>query len=118
MTGNVQYAARLAGQHPLPRLCQAVDPSHQFHLGRRIGHELQLTGELAAVIVDHHHSLFARQLMQIGLRIEEGVEEDATEQGQHDGPVRQQSAQLETHQIPEPHHDLDSSWLGAAVAWG
>ena len=118
MTGNVQYAARLAGQQPLPRLCQAVDPSHQFHLGRRIGHELQLTGELAAVIVDHHHSLFARQLMQIGLRIEEGVEEDATKQGQHDGPVRQQSAQLETHQIPETHHDLDSSWLGAAVAWG
>ena len=56
--------------------------------------------------------------MQIGLRIEEGVEEDATKQGQHDGPVRQQSAQLETHQIPETHHDLDSSWLGAAVAWG
>ena len=120
VTGNVQYAARLAGQHPLPRLCQAVDPSHQFHLGRRIGHELQLTGELAAVIVDHHHSLFARQLMQIGLRIEEGVEEDAAKQGQHDGPVRQQGAQLETHQIPETHHDSGSlvPSLRAAWAWG
>ncbi|MNC62335.1 hypothetical protein D3C75_1123490 [compost metagenome] len=120
MTGNVQYAARLAGQQPLTGLCQAVDPSHQFYLGRRVGHELQLTGELAAIIVDHHHSLLPRQLMQIGLRIEEGVEEDAAKQSQHDGPVRQQGAQLEAHQIPETHHDsgsLVASWR-AAWAWG
>ena len=81
---------------------------------RRIGHELQLAGELAAILVDHHHGLFPGQLVQVGLGVEEGVEEDAAKQGQHDGAIRQEGAQLKAHQIPESHHGLDSSWGRAA----
>ena len=94
VVGNVQDPARLPGHHQLARFGQRMGSRHQLHLRRGIGHKFQLTGQLAAILVDHHHRLFPRQLMQIGLGIEERVEKHTAKQGQHDGAIRQQGPQL------------------------
>ena len=94
VVGDVQDPARLPGHHQLARLGQRIGPRHQLHLRRGIGHKLQLTGQLTAILVDHHHRLFPRQLMQIGLGIEKRVEDHPAKQGEHDGAIRQQGAQL------------------------